>query len=155
MKFCSWQHFDLKSSYHAKLRLNHAKMRLCRVPFFWHSAKMYFVECYFLVHDKMRLCRVSFFWHSAKMYFAECLCFGTRQRDILPCVFFLALGKSVFRSKFGGPKWIQMKNFSTTKLYNFSRSIKFILVISSFDKATITLFIKSTSLISLLLVLWK
>ena len=41
-----------------------------------------------------------------------------------------------------------MKNFSTTKLYNFLRSTKFILVISSFDKATITFFIKSTSLIS-------
>ena len=42
-----------------------------------------------------------------------------------------------------------MKNFSTTKLYNFLRSTKFILIISSFDKATITLFIKSTYLISL------
>ena len=148
-------------------------MRLCRVPFFWYSAKMYFAECYFSAQGKMRLCRVPFFWHSAKMYFAECyfrhtakcvfaecLFPGTRQRCILPSAFvlalgkeafcrvhfFWALGKSVFQSNFWGPKWIQMKNFSTTKLYNFSRSTKFILVISSFDKATITLFIKSTSL---------
>ena len=98
--------------------------------------------------------------------FAECLFPGTRQRCILPSAFvlaldkeafcrvhfFLALGKSVFQSTFWGPKWIEMKNFSTTKLYNFSRSTKFILFICSFGKATITLFIKSTSLI---LVSWK
>ena len=80
------------------------KMRLYRVSFFWHSAKMYFAECHFLALGKMRRCRVPFFWHSAKMYFAECLCFGTRQRGILPCAFFLALGKSVFQSNFWGPK---------------------------------------------------
>jgi hypothetical protein len=39
-----------------------------------------------------------------------------------------------------------MKKFSTTKLYNFVRSITFILVISSFNKAIVTLFTKSTSL---------
>ena len=33
-------------------------------------------------------------------------------------------------------------------MYNFSRSITFILVISSFDKAIVTLFTKSTCLIS-------
>ena len=66
----------------------YGKMRLCRVPFFWHSTKMYFAECYFLAHGKMRLCRVPFFWHSAKIYFAECLCFGTRQRGILRVHFF-------------------------------------------------------------------
>ena len=127
--------------------------------FFRHSAKMYFAECHFSALGKMRLCRVPFFWHSAKMHFAEYhflalgkmrLCrvpfFGTRQRGILPCAFFFALGKLFFQSNFWGPKWIQMKKISTTKLYNFSRSTKFILVISSFDKTTITLFIKSTSL---------
>ena len=94
----------------------------------------------------LSVCWEPFSKHSAKMYFAECLCFGTRRRGILPCAFFLALDKSVFQINFWGPKQIQMKKFSTTKLYNFSRSTKFILIISSFDKATITLFIKSTSL---------
>jgi hypothetical protein len=28
MKLCSWQHFDLKSSYHAKLRLNFKKFKI-------------------------------------------------------------------------------------------------------------------------------
>ena len=118
--------------------------KLCRVYFIGHSAKTVFAECQIKytrqtkTHGKIRLCRVFFS--------------GTRQRSFLPCAFFFALGKSFFRSNFWGPKWIQMKNFSTTKLYNFSRSTKFILVISSFDKATITLFIKSTSLI---LASWK
>ena len=39
-----------------------------------------------------------------------------------------------------------MKKFSTTKLYNFSRSTSFILSISSFDKVKVTFFRKSTSL---------
>ena len=144
------------------------KDRVCRVPNKIHSANKNtrqntsLPSVFFLTLGKDVFCRVLFFgtrqntslpsvffWHSAKMYFAECLCFGTRQRGILPCVFFFGL---VFQSNFWGPKWIQMKNFSTTKLYNFSRSTKFILVIYSFDKATITLFIKSTSLI---LVSWK
>ena len=61
--------------------------------FFWHSANMYFAECYFSAHGKMRLCRVSFilalgkyvfcrvplFWHSAKRHFAVCIFFGPRQ----------------------------------------------------------------------------
>ena len=70
------------------------KEAVCRVP---HLAKP--------ALGKGRLCRVlffrvAFFCHSAKMYFTECLCFGTRQKDILPCVFFLALGKTVFQSNF-------------------------------------------------------
>ena len=119
--------------------------KLCRVPnkihsakqntrqnaslpnaFFWHSAIMYFAECYFSAHDKMRLCRVLFsgtrqrcilpraiFRHTAKCVFAEWLFSGTRRRCILPSAFvlalvkaafcrvhFLALGKSVFQSNF-------------------------------------------------------
>ena len=104
---------------------------------FWASNKQFTLglpSAFFLALGKDVFCRVPLFWHSTKRHFAVCI--------------FLALGKSVFQSNFWGPKWIQMKNFSTTKLYNFSRSIKFILVISSFDKATIMLFIKSTSLIS-------
>ena len=149
------------------------KPALCRVSealpsvFYWALGKDGFAECFFWHSTKMALPSV-FFQHSAKMYFAEChfsalgkmrLCrvpfFGTRQRDILPCAFFFALGKLFFQSNFWGPKWIQMKKFSTTKLHNFSRSTKFILVISSFDKAKITLLIKSTSLVSLILVSWK
>ena len=62
----------------------------------WHSANMYFAECYFSTHGKIRLCRVPFFWHSAKMYFAECYFSGTRQNASLPSAFFLALGKEIF-----------------------------------------------------------
>ena len=121
-------------------------MKLCSWPLFdlnsfMASNKQFTLglpSAFFLALGKDVFCRVPLFWHSAKRHFAVCI--------------FLALGKSVFQSNFWGPKWIQMKNFSTTKLYNFSRSTKFILVISSFDKATITLFIKSTSLI---LVSWK
>ena len=131
---------------------------LCRVSNKIHSAKK--------TLDKMCLCRVPFFgtrqrcilpsaifWHTAKCVFAECLFSGTRQRCILPSAFvlalgkeafcrvhFFALGKSVFQSNFWGPKWIQMKNFSSTKLYNFSRSTKFILVICSSDIVVVTLF---------------
>ena len=39
-----------------------------------------------------------------------------------------------------------MKKISTTKLYNFSRSTTFILIISLFDKVMATLLTKSTSL---------
>ena len=106
----------------------------CWVPFFGTRKNASLPSAFFLALGKDVFCRVTLFWHSAKRHFAVCI--------------FLALGKSVFQSNFWDPKWIQMKNFSTTKLYNFSSSTKFILVISSFDKATITLFIKSTSLIS-------
>ena len=114
------------------------KYVFCRVLFFGTRQNASLPSVFFLALGKDVFCRVPLFWHSAKRHFAVCI--------------FFALDKSVFQSNFWGPKWIQMKNFSTTKLYNFSRSIKFILVISSFDKATITLFIKSTSLI---LVSWK
>ena len=107
----------------------------CRVPFFGTRQNASLPTAFFLALGKDVFCWVP--------------CFGTRQRGILSCAFFFALGKSFFQSNFWGPKWIQMKDFSTTKLYNFSRSTKFILVISSFDKATITLFIKSTSLLYL------
>ena len=103
-----------------------------RVPFFGTRQNVSLPSAFFLALDKDVFCRVPLFWHSAKRHFAVCI--------------FFALGKSVFQSNFWGPKWIQIKNFLTTKLYNFSRSTKFILVISSFDKATITLFLKSTSL---------
>ena len=109
----------------------HGKIRLCRVFFsgtrqrcilpsaiFWHSAKYVFAECLFLALGKEAFCRVHFFWPPA----------------------------NYFSKQFLRPKMNSNKNFSTTKLHNFSRSTKFILVISLFDKATITLFIKSTYL---------
>ena len=104
----------------------------CRVPFFGTRQNASLPSALFLALGKDVFCRVPLFWHSAKRHFAVCI--------------FFALDKLFFQSNFWDPKWIQMKNFSTTKLYNFSRSTKFILVISSFDKATITLFIKSISL---------
>ena len=72
---------------------HYRKLALCRVPEALPSV-------FYRALGKDGLCRVPFFWHSAKMYFAECLCFGTRQRGILPCAFFFALGKSVFQSNF-------------------------------------------------------
>ena len=97
---------------------------------FWASNKQFTLglpSAFFLALGKDVFCRVPLFWHSTKRHFAV-------------CIFFLALGKSVFQSTFWGPKWIQMKNFSTTKLYNFSRSTKFILVICSSDIVVVTLF---------------
>ena len=64
--------------------LAHGKIRLCRVFFFWHSAKMYFAECYFSAHGKIHLCRVPKQRHSAKYIFAECQNKSTRQNTSLP-----------------------------------------------------------------------
>jgi hypothetical protein len=52
-----------------------------------------------------------------------------------------------FQIKIWKPKWIQIKKILTTKLYNFSRSTTFILLLSSFDKVKINLFTNFTSLL--------
>ena len=91
--------------------------RLCWV-FFWHSAKRLFAEC--------------FFWHLAKSFFVECYFFNTRQRK--------------FQSTFWSSKLIQMKKFSTIKLYNSSRCTMFVLVFSSYDKVKVKLFTNLTYL---------
>ena len=91
----------------------------------------WFAECCFSGTRQRRLCRVFFFWHSAKKLFAECF-FYTRQRK--------------FQSTFWSNKLIQMKKFSTTKLYNSSRCIIFFLVFSSYDKVKVNLFTNLTYL---------
>ena len=88
------------------------------------SAK-WFAECCFSGARQRRLCRL-FFWHSAKKLFAD------RQRK--------------FQSTFWSSKLIQMKKFSTTKLYNSSRCAMFVLVFSSYDKVKINLFTNLTYL---------
>ena len=91
-------------------------------------------------------------------YLLVLLC-GTWELASLPSVF-LALGiqdicrvlekytrRREIQSTFWSSKLIQIKKRSTAKLYNFSRCTTFILVISSFDKAIVTLFTKFISLI--------
>ena len=122
---------------------------LCRVPgglpsvVFRALGKDAFAECFFTL-GKEALCRVFFltlgkealwrvfFLHSAKNFFAECYFFDTRQRK--------------FQSIFLSSKLIQIKKFSTTKLYNSSRCTMFVLVFSSYDKVKINLFTNLTYL---------
>ena len=56
------------------------------------TGNRYFVEC-------RKFCRVYFIGHSIKTALPS-VCFGTRQRGILPCEFLLALGKLFFQSNF-------------------------------------------------------
>ena len=83
-----------------------------------------------------------FFWRSAKKLFAECF-FYARKEASLPSVFLHSAKK--FQSTFWSSKLIQMKKFSTTKLYNSSRCM-FVLVFSSYDKVKINLFTNLTYL---------
>ena len=134
-KILSWSHFCTKEfiylisiySMHYSLRSYH-----------------YLAECLNENKNKtlgkMHLWRV-FFGHSIKMYFSGHFFWHTAK-----CIFVEGHDKSIFPSTFWGLKRIQMKKFSTTKLYNFSRSTSFILSISSFDKVKVTFFRKSTSL---------
>ena len=96
----------------------------------------WFAECFFSGTRQRRLCgffaECFFFWHSAKSLFAECYFFYTRQRK--------------FQSTFWSSKLIQMKKFSTTKLYNSSRCTMFVLVFSSYDKVKVNLFTNLTYL---------
>jgi hypothetical protein len=103
-----------------------------------------FVECqiicreFFRTLGKQVLCRVpnkkhSVKKHSAKVFFAECFIFDTRQKVSLPSVF-STLDKDNLKIVFWSSKLIQMKKFSTTKLYNSSRCTIYILVVSSYDK---------------------
>jgi len=115
------------------------KEALCQVPKKHlakkHSAKRLFCRVSKNTWQKPTLgkeaiCRVFFFHTRHRSLFAECFLY-TRQRK--------------FQIEFWSPKWIQIKKFSTTKLYNFSRSTIFILL-SSFDKVKINLFTKFTCL---------
>lgn len=63
----------------------------------------------------------------------------------LPSVF-LTLGKDNFQTIFKNSKLIQMKRFSTTKLYNLLICTIFNLVISSYDKVIVNLFTKRIDL---------
>jgi hypothetical protein len=67
-------------------------------------------------------------------------------KESLPRAYLTALGKEIFQNIFWDTKLTQIKKFSTTKLFNFLRSTKYILVISSFNKSIVMLFTKSTSL---------
>jgi hypothetical protein len=110
------------------------KKDLCRVSSVLPSV-------FFRALGKETLCRVpfldtrqrsssssAFFRHSAKSPFAEC--------------FFRTLGKDNFQIIFWSSKLIQIKIFSTTKLYNLSRCTILVLDISSFDKINVNLFTK-------------
>jgi hypothetical protein len=88
----------------------------------------YFAPYFFRALGKELLCRVPENRHSAKSFFAECL--------------FETLGKDNFQIIFLSSKLIQIKIFSTTKLYNSSRCIILVLDISSFDKINVNLFTK-------------
>ena len=73
-------------------------------------------------------------------WFAECCFSGTRQRRLCR--------QRKFQSTFWSSKLIQMKKFSTTKLYNSSRCTIFVLIFSSYDKVKINLFTNLTYLSS-------
>ena len=93
------------------------KVLLCRV-LKKNTRQNFFAECFFLL--------------SAKNLFAEC--------------FFPTLGKDNFQIIFWSSKLIQMKKFSTKKLYNSSKYTIFILFISSYDKIKVNLFTKFINL---------
>ena len=120
-------HYSLRSYHYRNPHLCWALRKgvLCRVPKRKHTAKK---NTWQIGHSAKMHFAEYFFWHTAKCIFAE------------------GYDKSIFPCTFWGPKRIQMKKFSTTKLYNFSRSTSFILATSSFDKEIVTFFIKSSSL---------
>ena len=78
-------------------------------------------------------------------WFAECCFSGTRQRRLCR-VFFFYTRQRKFQNTFWSSKLIQMKKFSTTKLYNSSRCTMFVLVFSSYDKVKVNLFTNLTYL---------
>ena len=116
---------------------HYRRSALCRVPgglpsvVFRALGKDVFVEC--------------FFWHSAKRLFAECF-FLTLGKEPLYRVLFFYTRQRKFQSIFWSSKLIQMKKFSTTKLYNSSRCTMFVLVFSSYDKVKVNLFTNLTYL---------
>jgi hypothetical protein len=67
-------------------------------------------------------------------------------KESLLRAYLMALGKEIFQNIFWDTKLNSNKKCSTTKLSNFLRSTKYILVISSFNKSIVMLFTKSTSL---------
>ena len=120
----SGQHISTHTDIRSGLNNHYRKRLSCRVSgalpsvLFRTLGKDVFTEC--------------FFWHSAKSFFAECYFFYTRQKKI--------------QSTFWSSKLIQIKKFSTTKLYNSSRCTMFVLVFSSYNKVKINLFTNLTYL---------
>lgn len=111
----------------------------------WHTAKSMFAVCIFL-HTAKPLFAVCLFSGTRQRLFAVCLFSGTRQTSCLPCAFFVAHGKQVLPITFWSPKRIQMKKILTTKLYNLSRCTIFVIIIFSYDKVKLNLFINYTPL---------
>ena len=130
MKLCNWQLFDLQSSCHAKLCLNLKKLFIIELTQSTTGDRL-FAECCFSGTRQSGLCRV-FFLTLGKEPLCRMLFFDTQQRK--------------FQSIFWSSKLIQMKKFSTTKLYNSSRCTMFVLVFSSYDKVKINLFTNLTYL---------
>ena len=81
--------------------------------------------------------------HSAKKLFAECITFAL-SKEALCRVFYFNTRQIINSKHILKQKLIQIRTKTTTKLYNFSRSTTFILVLSSFNKMIVTLFTKFT-----------
>ena len=126
--------------------------KVFRVQLIGHTVKNLFAGCTNgkdITHGKAMVCRVLFL-RTTKNYFVMCF-FLAREKVIkLPCIFFgtrlfLAHDNYEIQSTFWSHGLIQIKKCSHKKLYNFLGCTTFILVISSFDKALVTLFTKSIS----------
>ena len=123
---------------------------LCRVPgglpsvVFRALGKDAFAECFFLTLGKEALCRVFFLILGKEALYR--VFFLTLGKELLCRVLFFYTRQRKFQSTFWSSKLIQMKNFSTIKLYNSSRCTMFVLVFSSYDKVKVNLFTNLTYL---------
>jgi hypothetical protein len=95
-----------------------------------------------------------FFYTRQKTSFVKC-CFFTLGKELLCRVFFLTICKDNLKIVFWSSELIQMKKFSTTNLYNSSRYTDYILVISSYVKIKVDLFIKTISLVVYETLYWQ
>ena len=133
---------------------------LCRVSsgllsvVFRALGKDVFVECFFYTRQIGSLPSVFF---NTRQRGSLPSVFFTLGKELLCRVFFFTLGKELicrvlffytrqrkFQSTFWSSKLIQIKKFSTTKLYNSSRCTMFVLIYSSYDKVKINLFTNLT-----------
>jgi hypothetical protein len=89
-------------------------------------------------------CRV-FFNTRQRAYLPSVFFLDTRQRTFLSGVF-LTLDKDNLKITFESSKLIRMKKNLTTNLYNSSRCTIYILIVYSYDKIKVNLFIKPISL---------
>jgi len=95
-----------------------------------------FAECFALgISQKAYLLSVVK-KHSANKY--------TLSKEALCRVFYFNTRQIINSKHILKQKLIQIRTKTTTKLYNFSRSTTFILVLSSFNKMIVTLFTKFT-----------